>query len=205
MNTTLTLFPILTLLSLSCGGTDGTSGEPASPGAPGTPGAPGSQGPPGPAGGSAGASGSRLKMQVYTSADGAVAPNGFWDSKRQEPCVVVPDSQGTLRCLPSFSLSAPSIGYTDATCTTPLFVAATTGCIPKYGYTYGPQQCSGLQGGMLNYVIHTLAPMPTPATIYYKNSTTGACTAGAPVDGYRYYTGPRIPDTEFAEIMLKTL
>lgn len=189
---------------ISCGPVEGQLGTNGAAGQNGQNGASGQQGPQGAAGGSAGMSGSRLKLMVLTSSDGAVQPNGFFDSKRNESCAAALDRSGTLRCFPfARALVMPPSYFSDAGCSAPLFIAVPSNC---QGYRLGMIQDSSQCGAdgfpTLTYQAFSLTPT-TPSVVYLKDGAN--CRSSPPADGYRFWVGSPIPDSEFVALAQKNL
>lgn len=95
---------------------------------------------------SPGESGTRLKRRVMTAADGSRQSLGWFDTQRQESCAFRLGPDGVQRCMPSELVSdrlgirsSDLVVYTDATCTTAVYVAVTprTGeCNERLNYIF---------------------------------------------------------------------
>ena len=183
---TKTCFLVPFVLLLSCGG--------ASPDAP-------------PSIGSSGAvSSARLKVLVYASVDGAVIPTTqVCDAARKERCQVLPDAAGTLRCMP-FSEAISFYGYLDAACTKPVFFKSKTDCrTPQYGAVGVKVRCDG-PAEIYGYDIYAVTPMAEQPMALYRN-TSGSCTPTGAIasDLFDYFSGTRVPETEFVDLQLRVL
>ncbi len=81
------------------------------------------------------ASGTRLRAELFASADGATQWHGWYDKQFDAECTYVGASDGTTRCLPGDVYVANS--YADASCTQPLAARATCLASPaKYIVDY---------------------------------------------------------------------
>lgn len=112
------LVMVLALLALlGCGSVPGEQGPPGPPGAAGPP---GPQGPPGASGSDEAGSGARLLRTQWNGDDGSYQRAAFWDTARQEHCVVRdvgPQEPGAERCIPDFAEWVSFAGWVNQDCT----------------------------------------------------------------------------------------
>ena len=139
-------------------------------------------------------SGTRIKARVISTADGAKAFAGYYDTTLSTACSFQRAADDTLRCLPTTN-SYLGTFYADSGCSTPLAYA--TGCAPTYAYqTEATTTCvdTGYGGSSARYHVYTVgAPFAGQAW----SGTPGACnmtTAPYPL----YSVGSEVPASSFA-------
>ncbi len=186
--------------SASGGGATGAGGAPmvstSSAGTGGKTGHGGSGGMTNPVADALAESGSRLKAQWLTGDDGSKSFAGFYDSARQEACSFLDMSDGVKHCIPwtgqAFNVDTT---FLDASCVTPIAVAAVVPCMstPKYGYSYYDLACPS---GPYKFRIFSIGAKFTLPTVYSKAS--GSCVGSAPSPSAVYHLlGSEIPPSSF--------
>jgi hypothetical protein len=136
--------------------------------------------------------GGRLKAVYLVGSDGSRQWDyAWWDSARGEQCSFIAFSDGTTRCVPAGSASA--IGFSDASCSVPLFATPVASCTaPKYALLLGPLSC-----GTYSYSsVQTLTPV-TPDKVYAGTSASCVDETAAYKASYTFYTGTEIPLSSF--------
>lgn len=155
------------LVLLGCAGPAGKDGA---RGPAGEQGPAGKDGGHGSAGKDAAVSGSRLKAQYQVGDDGSSAFYGWIDLKTGQSCAYSVATDGMTRCLPApTSGFISNILYTDPSCSTHMYSAATKGPVPAYVTMNTKPQ----------FYIH-LGQAITPAEVYYDNG--GGCMLVGPTD-----------------------
>jgi len=147
----------------------------------------------------AGTSGSRLKARYYEGEDGSKQFIGWWDSQRQEDCVMVPAKDGKLRCLPAANVAIT--GYADANCSVPV-VTVRKGCAAPSAAivmeTSGNVSCSLGYA----YAAYGVDPAKFTGTLYGGSPSTCKVTTGEPyaetMDFHRLSS--EIPPTSFVAV-----
>lgn len=136
--------------------------------------------------------GTRLKVRALVASDGARVQQHFFDTMRMEPCAFALASDGSQRCLPYVEPYANfSSQYSDAQCTSKLFMSATcagAGAV-KYGLEFVPLACAN------GFSLHGVSPV-TPSTAYALSGTTCVASQVQPTWKYFASTGV-IPPTSF--------
>jgi hypothetical protein len=117
------------------GGNNNGGGASGGTGGGGTGGTGGGGGGTGGTGGGSGAapdyaSGTRIKARVQSTADGAKAFAGFYDTSLSTACAFNRAADDTLRCLPT-TYAYAGVYFGDSGCTTPIAYSS-FGCAPAY-------------------------------------------------------------------------
>lgn len=124
-------------------------------------------------------SGTRLKVRYVAGEDGSQVYKGMFDTQRNEECFFGIASDGQLRCIPTFDRAASASGYfSDAACTSPVFVAV---CAANLGYIYN-STCP------TQFRIFTLNTGLPPQTYIRDAQASCVATTLTPIAGYTYYT-----------------
>ena len=126
-------------------------------------------------------SGSRLKLKVLTTADGAKAFQGWYDTQLGLDCQFVTASDGQLRCLPIGTAYVGSF-YADGNCTTRLAYATCAGATPP-AYAYA----TAAAGSSCAAAYHVYAVAGAYSGTVWAGSP-GACTMTTPPPGYSLFT-----------------
>jgi len=176
------------------GGTGGVGGGSGGGGSGGS----GGGGTGGSGGGSGGtpdyASGSRIKARTISSADGAKAFAGFYDSQLSVACSFVRAADDALRCLPT------TVGYmgsyfADSGCATPLAYSA--GCTPTHAYLMETATTCidvGYNSSNTRYHVYAIGALFTGQAWAGKPGTCTMTTPGYPL----YSVGSEVPASNFA-------
>lgn len=146
-------------------------------------------------------SGSRIKMKIYSTADGARRFNNWYDSLRGFDCGAFGvAADGKRRCLPLFTArfdtTTTSARFSDAACSVPLANWSTCNANPtavEQSIAPTPSSCTGS-------TYHYFAVGPVYAgTLYGKSGNSCIQMAAGATDKF-FTIGTEIPPTEFAEI-----
>ena len=169
------------------GGTGGTGGGGGTGGSGGGTGAPPDY-----------VSGSRIKARVLSTADGAKAFAGYYDSSLAMPCSFNHAADDTLRCLPT-NVAYVASYFSDLGCGTPL-AYTTAGCAPVYAQKAETGSCvdigyystnarqriysvAGAYGAAMVWVGSpgscSMTATPTTLTLYNIGSEVAASTFAA--------------------------
>ena len=141
--------------------------------------------------------GSRLKTIYLVGADGSRQPQStWWDSERKEECFFYSFSDGSSRCVPSDGGAVGGM-FTDASCSTPLFVSVLSQCPSA---KYGLSGAVTMSCGTVAYEsISALTPI-TPTSIF--TGTPAKCTDASTslptlMAAYAFYTGKQVALSSF--------
>lgn len=136
-----------------------------------------------------------MKQRIQKGADGSKAFIGWYDSQRDEECAFTKATDGKTRCLPQVPYATVGPYYSNATCTSPLYLA-TKGCAaPKLVLLQeGGDQCGFPRAAAVKY---TTNKIPESAQIYVGGAS---CTATAQPNTYDFYgIGATVPPGDFVE------
>jgi hypothetical protein len=133
------------------------------------------------------ASQSRLVERTLLVGGAPVRRAALFDPAIDDECHFEKAADGRTRCLPAHAV-APSRGFADAACTTPLFFADP--CLPP------PKRARIVEGAACDPVVRIRAV--TAATHAFDRSADGTCVERPPTPE-ELVAGDEIPPTEFVE------
>ena len=153
-------------------------------------------------------SGSRLREQVWQSAEGTELSSGWWDDELGVTCAPQVAADGATRCLPGamvgFAVAATAPGgvgvglltYEDAACTQRLR-SWQAGCeAPAYTQLTEYTDC-----GEPVTRVHEVTGLVTTRTPYLWNESEGTCTAQSYDSDMTYVrVGDEVPPTAFVAL-----
>jgi hypothetical protein len=135
-------------------------------------------------------SGTRLRAEVYTSADGAKQWHGWYDSQLKTECRVEAAEDGQLRCVP-VGLTYDEGYFADNNCQQPVAVAGSCDAAPTYVVRFPTSGCN-------NTVYALGTKVGTLATIW--TNTQGGCqSATADASATYYLVGAKMDPTAFVK------
>jgi len=155
-------------------------------------------------------SGTRLRARVQTSADGAKAFYGWYDSQLHVNCNPAVAGDGQERCLPATQINITDSFYADTGCTIRLgwsLLTYTGACSTTLGLRQEQTSVCG-EYGLPTFQTHLYAVTTFAGTVYSKSGTS--CTANTNTTQYPYTTyafyqvGAEQPPTTYAAITITT-
>jgi hypothetical protein len=159
-------------------------------------------------------SGSRLKAKWYVGADGSRQLAGWHDSQLKIDCTFTTASDGVIRCLPAFGVSAayyaptPAV-FADAACTQEAaYQSVVSGCpgvppSPSYAWSpdSAPSECS--DGYAIYQIGSPLMVTYTRQTNYQDGGVTCVPSAATPTLAW-YSVGAAVDPATFVSATVQT-
>lgn len=141
-----------------------------------------------------GQSGSRIKLQVYSSADGAkVALPVLYDSMMETVCVPQKADDGVKRCLPLIVQSLSWRYLADPACTVPTINVPDSNCpspAPRFARSSPDNVCDAPI---------TIHPITGPLAAAPFETTSQGCVPATGTSGTFYAVGGPMPADAFVE------
>lgn len=131
-------------------------------------------------------SGTRLRAQLWVSADGAKIIHGFYDTQLKTACAVTTAEDGSFRCLPTRAHG--SLYYSDAACTKAV-TAVFDDCAAPY--------VGGL-AGTCGLAFHASTATTSTATTLYDDAS-GSCAVVSVTPKALFEAGPKLAPAGFVK------